>query len=310
LEYGRCDYLFSIVDPSILGPSILRLARRSAVNFHDGLLPRYAGVNATSWAILNRERLHGITFHEMRETLDAGPILQQRRVSVECAETAFSLNVKCYEAAIAGFSDLIVAISTNSLSPMPQPLELRSYASKSKRPFAAGTIFFRHAAEELNALVRALDFGPSVNPLCRPKLLLLSNAEVVAVGEIEVLETGFSRTPGVIIAVEDDVLRVATATRNVALGKFETLEGQPTALRDLAGRNASAADKMLPELAPNCAQQLTAFTRAVCCNEEFLGPASCRSGADRIVLPPVFGPCTVEARPGRRSRCGGRCRHG
>src|SRR5229473_4314526 len=82
LEDGRCDYLFSIVNPSVLAPSILRLARRSAINFHDALLPRYAGVNATSWAIINEELLHGITFHEMIETVDAGPILQQRRVSV------------------------------------------------------------------------------------------------------------------------------------------------------------------------------------------------------------------------------------
>ena len=50
------DYLFSIVNMSILPQEVLALPRRCAINFHDAPLPKYAGIHATSWAILQGER--------------------------------------------------------------------------------------------------------------------------------------------------------------------------------------------------------------------------------------------------------------
>ena len=55
------DYLFSIVNMSILPQRVLALPRRCAINFHDAPLPRYAGIYATSWAILQGERVYGVT---------------------------------------------------------------------------------------------------------------------------------------------------------------------------------------------------------------------------------------------------------
>lgn len=65
------DYLFSIINHSITAGEVLRLPRRGAINFHDAPLPRYAGFNATSWAILAGEAAHGVTWHEMSEHVDA-----------------------------------------------------------------------------------------------------------------------------------------------------------------------------------------------------------------------------------------------
>jgi len=71
------DYLFSIANLSLVPARLLALARLGAINFHDGPLPRYAGLHATTWAILNQETSHGVTWHEMKETVDAGAILKQ-----------------------------------------------------------------------------------------------------------------------------------------------------------------------------------------------------------------------------------------
>lgn len=46
-----------------------------AVNFHDGLLPDYRGVMATSFSILAGEERSGLTFHHMSAEIDRGPIL-------------------------------------------------------------------------------------------------------------------------------------------------------------------------------------------------------------------------------------------
>ena len=77
LEKTSFDFLFSIVNSQILFPSLLKLPREFAINFHDALLPKYAGVHATSWAIFNQEKTHGITWHVMSEIVDSGDILKQ-----------------------------------------------------------------------------------------------------------------------------------------------------------------------------------------------------------------------------------------
>src|SRR5579871_2228717 len=66
------DYLFSIVNLKILPASILKLPSKLAINYHDSLLPKYAGLHSTSWALLNRETQHGITWHIMTESIDEG----------------------------------------------------------------------------------------------------------------------------------------------------------------------------------------------------------------------------------------------
>ncbi len=42
---ARVDWLLSVANLSVIGPEVLALAR-GAVNFHDGPLPHYAGLNA------------------------------------------------------------------------------------------------------------------------------------------------------------------------------------------------------------------------------------------------------------------------
>ncbi|VAW60301.1 hypothetical protein MNBD_GAMMA08-2361, partial [hydrothermal vent metagenome] len=63
LSLGAVDYIFSITHLKIIPTNILKLANNTAINFHDGLLPGYAGLNVTTWAILNQEKEHGITWH-------------------------------------------------------------------------------------------------------------------------------------------------------------------------------------------------------------------------------------------------------
>src|SRR4051812_20830997 len=63
------DYLFSIVNPWILPKDVLDPAPRGAINYHDPLLPRYAGPYATPWALINQEPSHGITWHRMGRRL-------------------------------------------------------------------------------------------------------------------------------------------------------------------------------------------------------------------------------------------------
>src|SRR6266446_5919278 len=101
------DYLFSIVNMSILPQRVLALPRWGAINFHDAPLPRYAGIYATSWAIMQGERVHGVTWHAVTELVDGGDVFKQHLFEIADRETAFTLNAKCYDAAVSSFTELI-----------------------------------------------------------------------------------------------------------------------------------------------------------------------------------------------------------
>ncbi len=76
------DYLFSIVNEHILREDILRLPRKLAINYHDAPLPRYAGTHATSWALMNGEKSHGISWHVITDLVDGGDILRQKHIDI------------------------------------------------------------------------------------------------------------------------------------------------------------------------------------------------------------------------------------
>ena len=73
---------------------MIALPTRAAINFHDGPLPEYAGLNTPVWALLNGETQHGVTWHLMTREVDRGDILAQRRFDLTDSETALTLNTR------------------------------------------------------------------------------------------------------------------------------------------------------------------------------------------------------------------------
>ena len=218
------DYLFSIANLSLVPASILALPRLGAINFHDGPLPRYAGLHATTWAILNQETSHGVTWHEMKETVDAGAILKQSVFALAPDDTAFTLNRKCFMAGIDSFEELVRALADGALRARPQDLSQRTYFAKHARPAAQACIDWALPAEHIAAFVRSLDFGPYPNPLEAPKAV--AGGHVLLVPELEVLPAVSASAPGTVLDVDGDAVRVATSTTEVFIPRLLTLAGE------------------------------------------------------------------------------------
>ena len=266
LETSPVDYLFSVSNPQIIPPAILALPRRGAINYHDAPLPRYAGAYATSWAILQGETQHGVTWHRMTEEVDGGDILKQRLVTIEPGDTAFTLNGKCYEAAIQTFADLLDDLAHDRPAPMPQNPANRSYFARYRRPVAGAVIDWRQPAETIDALCRGLTFGPYPNPLAAPKIALGDDYFVVAGLE---LGEAASAPPGAILSLMPERMTIATATRSVVIKKLLTLDGAAQAIGDLAERYQLQAGTLLPTLTPALAAHLTTQSSKFARHEAF-----------------------------------------
>lgn len=264
------DYLFSVVNLTVLPDSLLALPQKGAINFHDGPLPAYAGLNAPTWALINRESRHGVTWHAMTRRVDAGGIFQQRRFSLTSDETALSLNAKCFEAAWDSFGALVDELAEGRVTPRPQPLTHRSFYPRRRRPHAACLLDWGQPAETLDALARALTYGPYPNPLGLPKLWLGDETvEAVIVGELRMLPTTSVAAPGTVLELNDRALKVATKTRDLELSSFSALSGRPLSAEQLKARLKRLQRPLLPRLEASRAEALSALNEAWAKHEPF-----------------------------------------
>lgn len=232
LGQGGFDWLLSIANLRLIPDDILALPAKGAVNFHDGPLPAYAGLNTPVWAIWNGEGEHGITWHLIEGGVDEGGILEQRLVPIAEDETAFSLNSKCYAAAMESFPALLAQLVSGELQRQNQDLTKRSYFGREARPAQGGWLDTGLSAVQLARQVRALDFGDYRNPLVTAKVILGETWLSVARAEAE--ETVTASAPGTVLDVSPNGLRVATGAGVLALEGLRPLCGGSVDMTALA----------------------------------------------------------------------------
>ena len=219
------DWFMSITNLSIIPEEVISMARRGALNFHDGPLPRYAGMYTPAWAILNGETEYGVTFHEMTAGVDEGDILVQRLFPLSDEETSLSLNTSCYANAIDAFNELAQQLAEESLAPRAQDLSARSYFGRHERPEAAGILDWALPAEVVARWVRAMDFGSRYpNPFGVAKVMHGGRvARVQGARAVALLEAS---PAGTLVRLADEGWTVSCGEGAVLLSGFGSPRGQ------------------------------------------------------------------------------------
>ncbi len=261
------DHLFAITWLRILPDTVLELPTGRAINFHDGPLPAYAGLNAPAWALLKGADRYGVTWHLMTSGVDQGDIVAQSPVALAQDETALSLNMKCFAAARDGFPALVAQLADGELVPIPQESSERSWFGPHDRPDLAGLLDWSRPAAELERHVRALDFGPYPNPLARPKLATRDGrAWIVSSARAEPLER--AAEPGVVVEVRGEDWVIATGAGALVVTGRLALTGQAIdATREATNPVAVGARLLRPT--PDEADALRARIPHMARNEAF-----------------------------------------
>jgi len=228
---GEFDYLFSAVNTKMLSPEIVKRAKKMSINFHDSLLPRYAGIHSPAWAIMNQEKFHGISWHIIETGPDKGDILKQVKILIDPNETSMSLNLKCYEQGIKLFIELIDELVVGAIQPVPQDLNFRTYWGRHKKPRINGFIDWHLPAAEISSLVRALNFGNHRNTFSSAKVII--DKEVYLVKNIRELKGYSGKEPGTIIKASSHGIKVSTKTNDIELTELENLKGDRVSIKDL-----------------------------------------------------------------------------
>jgi phosphoribosylglycinamide formyltransferase-1 len=91
LKQSSPDFVLLAGYMKILPPEIIRAFPNRIVNIHPSLLPSFPGLHAVEQALSHGVRFTGVTVHLVNESLDDGPILEQRVCEVKENDTAETL---------------------------------------------------------------------------------------------------------------------------------------------------------------------------------------------------------------------------
>lgn len=212
-----------------------------AVNFHDGPLPHYAGLNVTTWAIHNGETDHAVNWHIMEAAADTGEILATRSFAIGSDDTAFSLNARCYENGVDGFADVVAMLAAGEVVTSPQSPSGRRLFRRVDRPVLVVDPS-RPARVQLQT-ARSLDVGARVaNPVGVPRLVIGDVAY-----SVELADGGVTSEPAGRIVRADDVFRVATVDGALDLTAITDLQtGKPVPAGELLSRHELHIGAALP----------------------------------------------------------------
>lgn len=224
LEAQPFDLLLSITHPNLIDPAHIARARVAALNYHDGPLPRYAGMNGSAWALAAGEKQHAIVWHHLTEGLDEGDIVEWRDIGLDPRETSLSLNMQSSALALDAFQQLITKLEAGGCQGTPQNQRLpRLVFSRHDRPKALCALNLDEPAARLDCLIRACEFGPYDNRFGLPKLVTERGALLV----LEASPAPGSGLPGTLLRVADDGVELACGHGSLLVRRAATLAGRP-----------------------------------------------------------------------------------
>ncbi|MFM9994463.1 MAG: MupA/Atu3671 family FMN-dependent luciferase-like monooxygenase [Phycisphaerales bacterium] len=285
------DYLFCITHLSLVPDGVLKLPRRGAINFHDGPLPGYAGLNTPAWGLIRREPRWGITLHRITSEVDRGDILSQVLFDVAPGDTALTLNTRCFEEAITAFARLVDDLTAGNAAARPQPAGPRLYFSRHQRPANACVLDWSKPAADLEALVRGLDFGRYHNPLGSPKTFRGDAALIVT--RARAVDGRSGAEPGTVLDASDTVIRVAAGEGELVMTGLSTLAGRTLTVTEAATRLGVGRGGRLGALSPHAAARLTELDPAMSRAERHWTKRLLEAHA--LEVPYVSGPSDIDS---------------
>jgi methionyl-tRNA formyltransferase len=203
----RPDLLVSVHNPDILPERLLRMATL-AINYHPAPLPRFAGLNPFSWALLHGETRYGVTWHVLTPKIDAGDVIAQAHFPVEASWNVVELIRRCTAPGCQLFRDLLAKIAAGERTFHPQDLTQRSYFSGKMKPFG-GRFPFSAPHSTLVNLQRATSYFPGPNPFCMPRVTVKGNAFELIRFSLDPVST--AAPAGTIVHLSESGLRFAVA---------------------------------------------------------------------------------------------------
>ncbi len=215
LRKYQADIMVVIAFGQILPQAILDMTPYGCVNVHASLLPKYRGAAPIQWAVINGEKVSGVTTMQMDAGLDTGDMLLKTEVVLDEKETGGSLHDKLAEAGARLCVETLKGLEAHAITPEKQGESPTEYARMLDK--SLGKIDWTRPAEEIERLIRGLNPWPSAYTSLHGKTLKLWDGDVLK-------ETTDAR-PGQVVLCDPRRLVVAAGEGLLSIRQLQ-LEGK------------------------------------------------------------------------------------
>ncbi|MGB9891950.1 methionyl-tRNA formyltransferase [Thermodesulfovibrio yellowstonii] len=187
------EFAIVVAYGKILPKEILEIPKHGCINLHASLLPKYRGAAPIQWALINGEKITGVTTMIIDEGLDTGPILLQKEISINDEDNAETLSEKLSVVGAELIIETIDKMRKGIITPKPQTGEI-TYAPQLKKD--DGKINWNNSARKIFNLVRGTYPWP-----CAYSFLKDERVKII---KTEVLEG--NAAPGLIIKAKNELI--------------------------------------------------------------------------------------------------------
>ena len=146
----------------IIPKEILNLSKFGGLNIHPSLLPKYRGPSPIQFAILNGEKVSGITIIKMDEKMDHGPVVFTKKIRLSKQDTFETLSKKMFTAAANILIKIIPDFVRGKTKPVVQDDAIATYCHIVKKEDGYFDISQPPTPNQLDKKVRAYFPWPGV----------------------------------------------------------------------------------------------------------------------------------------------------
>jgi methionyl-tRNA formyltransferase len=147
------EFIVVVAYGKILPEEILNLPRGGCINVHASLLPKYRGAAPIQWALINGEKMTGITTMLMDKGLDTGDMLLKAELEIQEDDNAATLFNTLSALGAKTLIETIRGMREGKIKPIPQSGDA-TYAPPLKKE--DGKINWSKSAKELFNFVRGM----------------------------------------------------------------------------------------------------------------------------------------------------------
>lgn len=206
----------------ILPQRVLDIPGLGCINIHASLLPAYRGSAPYQWAVLNGEKVTGVTAMYLCREMDAGDIIAASETPIGENETAGELLDRLAVLGAELLKDTLARLTQGAVAAVPQDGALATYAPMLDKSFCP--IDWSKSARQVHNHVRGLHPWPVATAT-------LAGTEF-KIHETRVLDVQTNAAPGTILALTNQGLQVACGEGAVEILQLQAQGGKRMAAPD------------------------------------------------------------------------------
>lgn len=146
----------------LIPKSLLDIPKYGSLNIHPSLLPKYRGPSPIQSAILNGDKVTGVTIIKMDEEIDHGPILLKKELPITSNDTFETLHIKLFTFAAEMLARVIPQYVSGKLKPKAQNHKAAIYCEHITREDGRISLENPPDKKQLDHMIRAYYPWPTV----------------------------------------------------------------------------------------------------------------------------------------------------